>query len=208
MQVNVYVPNSGAGCRNLDYRVKVRCLLRMCCSLSKTLILLSLSFRSGILHSSGELLQRLGFLQLGPGAELVCLCASFLKRLEEKKPVILAGDVNCAPTELDIHSPATNKKSPGFTPASLPLRCLAQLLKSGSMPAPALHDSRSHLWPCTCRRSARALQSTWEVTLSTSGERSTPHWQATRTGETQDALGSRGATLSALSSSVRCAGTS
>lgn len=41
---------------------------------------------------------------------------SYLKGLEARKPVVLTGDLNVAPTELDIHSPKTNLKSAGFTP--------------------------------------------------------------------------------------------
>jgi exodeoxyribonuclease-3 len=30
-------------------------------------------------------------------------------------PVILCGDLNCAPKEIDIHNPKSNRKSPGFS---------------------------------------------------------------------------------------------
>jgi exodeoxyribonuclease III len=39
-----------------------------------------------------------------------------VKSLEEKKPVILTGDMNCAAEAIDIHSPKTNLKSAGYTP--------------------------------------------------------------------------------------------
>ncbi|KAK9845495.1 hypothetical protein WJX81_007950 [Elliptochloris bilobata] len=42
--------------------------------------------------------------------------AAYLTGLLAKKPVIIAGDLNCAHTELDIHNPRSNLKSPGFTP--------------------------------------------------------------------------------------------
>jgi len=42
--------------------------------------------------------------------------ASYLKKLEETKPVILCGDLNVAHNEIDLANPKTNTKSPGFTP--------------------------------------------------------------------------------------------
>uniref|UniRef100_J3L4Y5 DNA-(apurinic or apyrimidinic site) endonuclease n=1 Tax=Oryza brachyantha TaxID=4533 RepID=J3L4Y5_ORYBR len=40
---------------------------------------------------------------------------SYMKDLEKSKPVILTGDLNCAHQEIDIHDPAGNRKSAGFT---------------------------------------------------------------------------------------------
>ena len=39
----------------------------------------------------------------------------FIKKLQENKPIIICGDLNCAHEEIDIHSPKTNKRSAGFT---------------------------------------------------------------------------------------------
>ena len=39
----------------------------------------------------------------------------FIKKLQEKKPIIVCGDLNCANEDIDIHSPKTNKRSAGFT---------------------------------------------------------------------------------------------
>lgn len=39
----------------------------------------------------------------------------FLKKLEEKKPVIFCGDLNVAHTEIDLKNPKTNRKNAGFT---------------------------------------------------------------------------------------------
>ena len=39
----------------------------------------------------------------------------FLKKLEEKKPVIFCGDLNVAHTEIDLKNPKTNRKTAGFT---------------------------------------------------------------------------------------------
>lgn len=41
---------------------------------------------------------------------------AYLKKLEEKKPVIFCGDLNVAHTEIDLKNPKTNQKNAGFTP--------------------------------------------------------------------------------------------
>lgn len=40
---------------------------------------------------------------------------NYLKKLEEKKPVIYAGDLNVAHKEIDLKNPKTNRKNAGFT---------------------------------------------------------------------------------------------
>lgn len=40
---------------------------------------------------------------------------SYIKKLDQKKPVIICGDMNVAHTEIDLKNPKTNKKSAGFT---------------------------------------------------------------------------------------------
>lgn len=40
---------------------------------------------------------------------------SYLKELEEKKPVIFCGDLNVAHREIDLKNPKTNRKNAGFT---------------------------------------------------------------------------------------------
>ena len=40
---------------------------------------------------------------------------AYLKKLEEKKPVIVCGDLNVAHTEIDLKNPKTNRKNAGFT---------------------------------------------------------------------------------------------
>ncbi|MDE6740145.1 MAG: exodeoxyribonuclease III [Lachnospiraceae bacterium] len=40
---------------------------------------------------------------------------SYLKKLEEKKPVILCGDLNVAHKEIDLKNPKTNRMNAGFT---------------------------------------------------------------------------------------------
>lgn len=39
----------------------------------------------------------------------------YIKKLEEKKPVIYAGDLNVAAEEIDLKNPKTNRKNAGFT---------------------------------------------------------------------------------------------
>ena len=40
---------------------------------------------------------------------------SYLKKLEESKPVVFCGDLNVAHTEIDLKNPKTNRKNAGFT---------------------------------------------------------------------------------------------
>ncbi len=40
---------------------------------------------------------------------------SYIKVLDEKKPVIYCGDLNVAHQEIDLKNPKTNRKNPGFT---------------------------------------------------------------------------------------------
>ena len=40
---------------------------------------------------------------------------AYLKRLEEKKPVVFCGDLNVAAEEIDLKNPKTNRKNAGFT---------------------------------------------------------------------------------------------
>ena len=40
---------------------------------------------------------------------------SYLKRLDEKKPVILCGDLNVAHAEIDLKNPKSNRMNAGFT---------------------------------------------------------------------------------------------
>ena len=51
----------------------------------------------------------------GAGAALGSAFAECIKELAERKSLVITGDFNCAHQNLDIHSPWTNKKTPGFT---------------------------------------------------------------------------------------------
>ncbi|MGN4448179.1 exodeoxyribonuclease III [Bacillus cereus group sp. MYBK79-1] len=40
---------------------------------------------------------------------------AYIKRLDEKKPVVFCGDLNVAHKEIDLKSPKSNRKNPGFS---------------------------------------------------------------------------------------------
>lgn len=42
---------------------------------------------------------------------------AYLKKLEEKKPVLACGDLNCAHQEIDLANPKSNRMNPGFSDA-------------------------------------------------------------------------------------------
>ena len=53
----------------------------------------------------------------------------YLKRLDEKKPVIVCGDMNVAHKEIDLKNPKTNTGNAGFTPQER--EAMTRLLDSG-----------------------------------------------------------------------------
>ncbi|XP_047938719.1 DNA-(apurinic or apyrimidinic site) endonuclease, chloroplastic [Salvia hispanica] len=61
--------------------------------------------------NSGDGLKRLPYRI----AEWDTSLGNYMKDLEQSKPVILTGDLNCAHEEMDIFNPAGNKRSAGFT---------------------------------------------------------------------------------------------
>ena len=63
----------------------------------------------------------------------------YLKRLDEKKPVIVCGDLNVAHQEIDLKNPKTNVNNAGFTPQER--AAMTRLLASGFV------DSFRHLHP-------------------------------------------------------------
>lgn len=54
---------------------------------------------------------------------------SYLKKLEEKKPVIWCGDLNVAHREIDLKNPRTNRRNAGFTDEER--ECFGKVLDSG-----------------------------------------------------------------------------
>ncbi|MCI8401831.1 MAG: exodeoxyribonuclease III [Lachnospiraceae bacterium] len=54
---------------------------------------------------------------------------AWLKKLEEKKPVIFCGDLNVAHQEIDLKNPKTNRKNAGFSDEER--ACFGRLLETG-----------------------------------------------------------------------------
>ena len=63
----------------------------------------------------------------------------YLARLDEKKPVIVCGDMNVAHQEIDLKNPKTNQNNAGFTPQER--EAMTKLLDSGFV------DSFRYLYP-------------------------------------------------------------
>ena len=65
---------------------------------------------------------------------------AYLKGLEERKPVIVCGDLNVAHQEIDLKNPKTNRKNAGFTDEERD--CMTRLLGEG-----AFIDTFRHFYP-------------------------------------------------------------
>jgi hypothetical protein len=63
--------------------------------------------------NSGEGLKRLDYRVAQQGWDVAL--AGHIKALQQRKPVVLTGDLNCAHHEIDIHRPKGNERSAGFT---------------------------------------------------------------------------------------------
>ena len=64
---------------------------------------------------------------------------AYLKGLDEKKPVILCGDLNVAHKEIDLKNPSSNRRNAGFTDEER--GAFTRLLENGFV------DSFRHLYP-------------------------------------------------------------
>ena len=87
----------------------------------------------------------------------------YLKKLEEKKPVIFCGDLNVAHEEIDLKNPKTNRKNAGFTDEERAK--FSQLLEAGFIDTfryfyPDMKDIYSW-W--SYRFSARAKNAGWRI---------------------------------------------
>lgn len=88
---------------------------------------------------------------------------SYLKKLEEKKPVIFCGDLNVAHKEIDLKNPKTNRKNAGFTDEER--ACFTRLVEHGFI------DTYRYFYPeqtdiyswWSYRFSARAKNSGWRI---------------------------------------------
>ena len=88
---------------------------------------------------------------------------SYIRKLEEKKPVIFCGDLNVAHEEIDLKNPKTNRKNAGFTDEER--EKMTNLLKSGFI------DTFRYFYPdqegiyswWSYRFSARAKNAGWRI---------------------------------------------
>lgn len=88
---------------------------------------------------------------------------SYLKKLEEKKPVIFCGDLNVAHREIDLKNPRTNRKNAGFTDEERGK--FSELLDAGFI------DTYRHFYPDTAgayswwsyRFKAREKNAGWRI---------------------------------------------
>lgn len=64
---------------------------------------------------------------------------SYLLNLQEKKPVIVCGDLNVAHRDIDLKNPKTNRNNPGFTDEER--ACFSHMLESGFV------DTFRHFYP-------------------------------------------------------------
>lgn len=88
---------------------------------------------------------------------------AYLKKLEEKKPVVFCGDLNVAHKEIDLKNPKTNHKNAGFTDEERGK--FTELLENGFV------DTFRHFYPdaegiyswWSYRFSARAKNAGWRI---------------------------------------------
>lgn len=64
---------------------------------------------------------------------------AYLQKLDEKKPVILCGDLNVAHNEIDLSNPSSNRRNPGFSDEER--QKMTELLEVGFI------DSFRHFYP-------------------------------------------------------------
>lgn len=88
---------------------------------------------------------------------------AYLKKLEEKKPVVFCGDLNVAHKEIDLKNPKTNRKNAGFTDEER--QKFTELLEAGFI------DTFRHFYPdlegayswWSYRFQARAKNAGWRI---------------------------------------------
>ncbi len=87
---------------------------------------------------------------------------AYIKQLDEKKPVVICGDLNVAHEEIDLKNPKTNRKNAGFTDEERAK--FSTLLNSG------FTDTFRHLYPeqvtyswWSYRFSAREKNAGWRI---------------------------------------------
>ena len=88
---------------------------------------------------------------------------AYINKLNEKKPLIFAGDLNVAHRELDLKNPKTNRKNAGFTDEER--GCFTNVLEAGYI------DTFRHFYPdlegayswWSYRFQARAKNAGWRI---------------------------------------------
>ena len=116
-----------------------------------------------------------GLLRLGYRMQWEDAFRAYLLALDEKKPVIVCGDMNVAHKEIDLKNPATNRRNAGFTDEER--EKMTQLLGSGFI------DTFRHFYPdATGRYSwwsyrfhAREKKVGWRIDSFLVSERLLPH---------------------------------
>lgn len=99
----------------------------------------------------------------------------YLLELDQKKPVILCGDLNVAHQEIDLKNPQSNRKNPGFTDEER--EKMTQLLDSG------FSDTFRSLYPAkeeayswwSFRTRARERNAGWRIDYFVVSQRLMPH---------------------------------
>lgn len=100
---------------------------------------------------------------------------AYLKGLDEKKPLILCGDLNVAHKEIDLKNPKTNRKNAGFTDQER--QKFTELLAAG------FTDTFRHVYPdvtgaytwWSYLRKARANNAGWRIDYFVISNRLTPN---------------------------------
>lgn len=87
----------------------------------------------------------------------------YLKRLEEKKPVIICGDMNVAHNEIDLKNPKTNRKNAGFSDEERSK--FTELLDSGFIDTfRSLYPEQADIYSWwSYRFSARSKNAGWRI---------------------------------------------
>ena len=87
---------------------------------------------------------------------------SYIKKLDESKPVIFCGDLNCAHQEIDLANPKSNRRNAGFTDEER--SALDRIQAAGFMDSfRELYDEPNHYTWWTFRSNARERNIGWRL---------------------------------------------
>lgn len=102
---------------------------------------------------------------------------SYIKKLDEKKPVVYCGDLNVAHKEIDLKNPKTNQKNAGFTIEER--NKFSAVLESGFVDTfRYFYPDRAEVYSWwSYRFSARAKNTGWRIDYFVVSERLTPNLQ-------------------------------